>query len=96
MSNEKVMKQDRVKVFEAVLSGPGMKEKCKVNLQLNRLQILLFCRLIELGLFSEKGILQDDVLLSFSKEEIDSYKLIRDELLQKGNLVEFYERLATL
>ena len=87
--------KEKIKVYETVLSSPGMADKCKVVLQLSRQNILLLSRLIETGLNSSKE--NPDELISLlsneSKEELDT---VVPELLKKGGLTEFYEKLKTL
>ena len=45
MSNK--ANKEKSKIFETVLSSPGMNEKCKIVLMLSRQNILLLSRLIE-------------------------------------------------
>ena len=45
MSN--VVNTNKLKIYETVLSSPGMNEKCKVNLMISRQNILLLSRFIE-------------------------------------------------
>jgi hypothetical protein len=86
----------REKIFEAVLSSPGMKEKCKIGMNLSRQTILLFCRIIENGLENKEGQIADEFLLFLPGETRDELKAIIEEMLQKGGLVDFYKRLKLL
>lgn len=85
--------KDKLKVLETVLSSPGMAEKCKIPLQVSRQTILLLSRLVEAGLGRESG---DELLAVLPKETVDELRGVQEELLLKGNLTEFYQRLKAL
>ena len=89
-------KKEKSKIFDTVLSSPGMSEKCKIVLQLSRQNILLLARLIENGVMTEGQQLDDEILSALRKESIADFKLIHEEILKKGNLADFYERLKFL
>lgn len=88
--------KEKFKIFETVLSSPGMNEKCKVNLLISRQNILLLSRLIETGLLSDKKNLDDEIILSLPKESLEEFKGIHEEILKKADLTEFYEKLKLL
>ena len=94
MSN--VVSKEKSKVFETVFSSPGMSEKCKVSMQISRQNIILLGRLIEYGVLSEKNSFNDEVLAALPKESLEDFKMIKEEMLKKAELTEFYERLKTL
>jgi hypothetical protein len=94
MSN--VAGKEKSKIFETVLSSPGMNEKCKINLLISRQNILLLGRLIEAGLLSEKNNLDDEIISALPKESKEEFKAIQEEILNKGNLTGFYEKLKLL
>ena len=89
-------KKEKAKVFETVLSSPGMVEKCKVVLQVSRQNILLLARLIAKGVLTEGQQFDDEILIALRGESQSDFKLIHEEILKKGNLVDFYERLKFL
>ncbi|HUC82964.1 MAG TPA: hypothetical protein VMR70_18795 [Flavisolibacter sp.] len=89
-------KEEKMRVFQTVLSSPGMSEKCKIGLQLSRQNILLLGRLVEAGLLSETGGFGDDVFAALPKESVEEWRQIHAEILQKGDLTEFYQRLKML
>jgi hypothetical protein len=91
-----IEKKEKSKIFETVLSSPGMTEKCKVVLMLSRQNILLLSRLIEAGLLTEKQQFDDEIISALSKESVEEFKTIHQEILKKGDLTEFYERLKFL
>ncbi|MDB5199178.1 MAG: hypothetical protein JWO92_1141 [Chitinophagaceae bacterium] len=94
MNNE--ASKEKFKIFETVLSSPGMNEKCKVNLLISRQNILLLSRLIEAGLLSDKKNLDDEIISSLPKESLEEFKGIHEEILKKGELTDFYEKLKLL
>jgi len=97
MSNV-VTNQEKEKstIFETILSSPGMNEKCKINLVLSRQNIILLSRLIEAGLLSGKNTFEDEIIQVLSKESLEEMKAIHEEILKKGNLVEFYQKLKLI
>jgi hypothetical protein len=96
MANVMSEKKEKAKIFETVLSSPGMSEKCKIILQLSRQNILLLGRLIEAGLLSEGQQLNDEIINALPKESLEEFRSIHEEILKKGSLTEFYERLKVL
>jgi len=87
---------NRVRIFETVLSSPGMSEKCKVVLQLSRQHILLLARLLEAGLLPQNEALGDEVLAALPKERLEELREVHVELLSKSDLSDFYARLKQL
>ena len=86
----------KTKIFETILCSPGMNEKCKLVLQVTRQQILLVGRLIECGLFSQTNAFSDDIIGALPKDALEEMKELQEEILEKGNLTEFYERIKAL
>jgi len=94
MSN--VASKEKSKIFETVLSSPGMTEKCKIVLLLSRQNILLLTRLIESGLLTNEQSFGDEIIAALAKESVEEFKTIHEEILRKSNLTEFYEKLKSL
>lgn len=94
MSN--VASKEKSKVFETVLSSPGMSEKRKIVLMLSRQNILLLSRLIEAGLLTKEQRFDDEVITALPKESLEEFKVIHEEILKKSELTDFYERLKSL
>ncbi|HEU5164369.1 MAG TPA: hypothetical protein VFU29_02445 [Chitinophagaceae bacterium] len=94
MSN--VASKEKSKIFETVLSSPGMNEKCKIVLMLSRQNILLLSRLIETGILTDQQNFKDEIISVLQKESFEEFKTIHEEILRKGNLTEFYENLKLL
>ena len=94
MSN--VANKEKSKIFETVLSSPGMNEKCKIVLMLSRQNILLLSRLIESGLLTDEQAFDDEILEALPNESFEEFKTIHEEILKKANLLEFYEKLKSI
>lgn len=87
---------EKLRIFETVLSSPGMSEKCKILLQLSRQNILLLSRIIEFGLGADKREMEDDIIAHLPEDSMEELQNAVNEILQKGGLTEFYERLKSL
>jgi hypothetical protein len=73
-----------------------MSEKCKIILHLSRQNILLLSRIIELGLEADKKQMNGDILMLLTEEGIEEFRKVLAEILSKGGLTEFYEKLKSL
>lgn len=89
-------KKEKSKVFETVLSSPGMAESCKISLKITRQNVLLLSRLIEAGILNSKGILEDEILDALPEASAAEFKTIHEEILKKAGLTDFYEKLKSL
>ena len=96
--NSEVTKQgnEKLKIYETVLSSPGMGEKCKIILQLSRQNILVLSRIIEGGLEADEKETKGDILMLLTREGIDEFRKVVDDILQKGELTNFYQNLKSL
>ncbi|WP_343588215.1 hypothetical protein [Flavobacterium sp.] len=89
-----ITKNEVAKVFDTILSIPGMSETVKIDLKISRKNVLLLSHLITLGLNSKK---EDSMLLEcISSESQHDLKSISEECLLKAGLVELNEKLAVL
>jgi hypothetical protein len=87
---------DKIKIYETVLSSPGMAAKCKIMLQLSRRDILLLSSVIETGLEPGKNETGSNLAGFLPEECVDDLKVIVAEILKKAELTEFYEKLKML
>lgn len=83
------------KVFETILSIPGMNDNVKIQLSIPRKNVLLLSKVIERGLASKDGLNDDNILGVAPKETLDELNAISDELLKKAGLIEMNEKLKT-
>ena len=88
--------KEKSKIFETVLSSPGMTEKCKIVLTISRQSILVLSRLIEAGLITDNNTFKDEITTALSMESLDEFRTIHEEILRKAELTEFYQRLKML
>lgn len=87
--------KEKLKIYQAVISSPGMTEKCKIGIHLSRQTIFILCRVIEGGLKNEKDGENEWVNL-LSKEAQEELQTVVPEFLRKSNLTDFYEKLKSL
>ncbi|MBI1342407.1 MAG: hypothetical protein GC171_05670 [Terrimonas sp.] len=89
-------KNDVAKVYDTVLSIPGMNEEVKVNFKTSRKNLLLLNKVIERGL---NGKETDDksvsILETIPKEILEELGGIAAELLNKAGLTEMNEKLKS-
>ena len=87
---------DVAKVFDTILSIPGMNEVVKMDLKISRKNVLLLNHVLDRGL-SSKGDDSASLLLgTIPKETLTELKHIGEEFLQKAGLIEFNEKLNGL
>lgn len=84
---------DVAKVFDTILSIPGMNETVKIDLKISRKNVLLLNHVIARGSASHDESKPSALLSSISPESLDDLKLLGDECLQKAGLNELYEKL---
>lgn len=89
-----ITKSDVAKVFDTVLSIPGMSETVKIDLKISRKNVLLLSHFIEQGLLLEKD--DSNLMGIVSEESLTDLKNISEECLQKASLVELNQKLQTL
>lgn len=88
-------KTDLTRVYETLLSIPGMNESVKIDLKLPRKQLLLLSKVIERGL-TENGAETEPSILSLTSPETKSeLQKVVEDLLSKGGLTEMNERLKS-
>lgn len=89
-------KNEVAKVYDTILSIPGMNDDVKVNLKTSRKNLLLLNKVIERGL---NGKETDDksvsILESAPKETLQELAEIAGQLLNKAGLAEMNEKLKS-
>ena len=81
------------KVFETVLSIPGMNDNVKIQLSMPRKNVLLLSKVIERGLNVKHDFETNGILDIAPKETLQQLTAISDELLNKAGLIEMNEKL---
>ena len=83
------------KVFDTVISIPGMSDNVKIQLSIPRKNVLLLSKVIERGLAGKDGLNDDSILDIAPKETMEELNAISEELLKKAGLIEMNEKLKT-
>lgn len=88
-------KTDLTKVYETLLSIPGMNEAVKIDLKLPRKQVLLLSKVIERGLAEDGDETEPSILHLATPEVRTELGKVVDDLLSKGGLTEMNEKLKS-
>jgi hypothetical protein len=83
------------KVFDTVLSIPGMNDNVKIQLSIPRKNVLLLSKVIERGLCAKDSSEESTILNIASKETLEELTEISNDLLKKAGLIEMNEKLKT-
>lgn len=86
---------DVAKVFDTILSIPGMNETVKIDLKISRKNVLLLNHVIRRGLSAKDDEKSSVLLTSIPEENLQELKQFGDECLQKAGLIELSEKLST-
>jgi hypothetical protein len=86
-------KTDTARIYEMVLSAPGMSEEVKVVLKMSRKNILFLSKVIETGLSTEDKNEKVFPLEIIPKETIKELEALTNEMLQKTGLAEIHQKL---
>lgn len=90
-------KNDVAKIYETLLSIPGMNEEVKVPLKISRKNLLLLTKVIERGLNGKES---DDKSISVldivAPETLQQLGEISGQLLHKAGLAEMNDKLKEL
>ena len=89
-------KTEIAKIYETLLSIPGMNEKIKIDLRIPRKNVLFLSKIIERGLstsdMNDKSL---GALETVSSETLQELGLISGEILEKAGLTEMNEKLKS-
>jgi hypothetical protein len=87
---------DVVKVYDTILSIPGMNDTIKIDIKMSRRNVLLLYAAIERGLLNEEDDKYNRLLKSVPVETTDDLISVAKDFLQKAGLTELNEKLRTL
>jgi len=88
---------DVAKVYDTILSIPGMNETVKIDLKISRRNVLLLNSVIERGLTVKDADEKSSNLLDVvSKETLQELSDLSDDCLKKAGLTELSEKLNGL
>ncbi|MBO9658907.1 MAG: hypothetical protein J7527_08775 [Chitinophagaceae bacterium] len=85
-------KTDSRKLFDAILSAPGMADKIKLQGSANRKTLLLLHHVVERGL-SQENDKNSGLLEGITEEEKQELTAFSQELLSKAGLTEMHDKL---
>ncbi len=87
---------DLTKIYDTVLSIPGMNEIVKIDLRIPRKSVLLLSKVIERGLAVKDKDGSSSMLNSVDEEILKELNTIADELLKRAGLADMNEKLNAL
>jgi len=89
-----IAKNDVAKVYDTILSIPGMNEEVKMSLKISRKNLLLLNKVIDRGLNGKESHDQSvSVLDTVPEETLADLAEIAVQLLHKAGLTEMNEKL---
>ncbi|WP_018615742.1 hypothetical protein [Segetibacter koreensis] len=88
---------DVSKVYDTILSIPGMNETVKIDLKISRRNVLLLKNVIERGLtLKDPDDKVSNLLDIVPKETLQELSNLSDDCLKKAGLIELSEKLSVL
>lgn len=84
------------KVYDTILSIPGMNESVRIDMKISRKNILLLNNIIKRGLSTKDEDKATNLLAGIPEETIQELNNIADDYLAKSGLNELSEKLAAL
>lgn len=90
-------KTDVNKIYDTLLSIPGMNDPIKIMINIPRKNILLLSKVIERGLSVKDGEERTHIILdTVSKESLQELISLSEDLLDKAGLTEMNKKLQSL
>ncbi|MDD2307191.1 MAG: hypothetical protein PHP53_20980 [Prolixibacteraceae bacterium] len=87
---------DVAKVYDTILSIPGMNEMVKIDLKMSRKNVLLLNSVIERGLTAKDDEKSSNLLNNVPEESLKELRAMASDCLQKAGLIELNEKLNML
>jgi DNA primase large subunit len=87
---------DVAKVYDTILSIPGMNDTVKIDLRISRKNVLLLNQVIERGLVVKDDEKNEGLLSNIPDENLEELKIIAGQYLEKAGLIELNEKLNEL
>lgn len=87
---------DVAKVYDTILSIPGMNDVVKIDLKISRKNVLLLNQVIERGLSAKDDDKSSALLGNVPEESLLELKNLSEDCLQKAGLIELSEKLKAL
>lgn len=90
-------KTDVTKIYETLLSIPGMNDNVKISFSIPRKNVLLLSKIIERGLAAKDGDDKSNSILEIvPKQSLQELQALPGELLEKAGLTEMNQKLQSL
>jgi hypothetical protein len=90
-------KNEIARIYDTVLSIPGMNETIKISLNIPRKNVLLLSKVIERGLATkEEKDASSNVLEMVAAENVKELLVLAADLLSKAGLTEMNQKLQAL
>ncbi len=87
---------DVAKVYDTIMSIPGMNETVKIDMRISRKNVLLLNSVIKRGLAAKDDDKSANLLEGIPKETLQELDAFADECLTKAGLNELNEKLKAL
>lgn len=87
---------DVAKVYDTILSIPGMNETVKIDMRISRKNVLLLNSVIKRGLSSKDDDKSSGLLANIPQETLQELNAFADDCLTKAGLTELSEKLNSL
>lgn len=87
---------DVARVYDTILSIPGMNDTVKIDLRISRKNVLLLNHVIERGLVVKDDEKNNGLLSNVPEENLEELKNIAGQYLEKAGLIELNEKLNEL
>ncbi len=87
---------DVAKVYDTILSIPGMNETVKIDMRISRKNVLLLNSVIKRGLLSKDDDKSLNLLANIPAETLQELNAFAEDCLTKAGLIELSEKLNSL
>ena len=87
---------DVAKVYDTILSIPGMNETVKIDMKISRKNVLLLNSVIKRGLSAKDDDKSSNLLESIPQDILQELETIADDYLTKAGLTELSVKLKAL
>lgn len=87
---------DVAKVYDTILSIPGMNETVKIDMRISRKNVLLLNSVIKRGLAVKDDDKSSNLLANIPAESFQELNTLADDCLTKAGLTELSEKLNSL
>lgn len=87
---------DVARVYDTILSIPGMNETVKIDMRISRKNVLLLNSVIKRGLAAKDDDKSSNLLANMPAESLAELNNFADDCLTKAGLTELSEKLGSL